>query len=389
MKKKQLIILIVAAVLLGGIYFWQNSSRSSDWQGGKGAASEFIMPDFEFEKVYSVRLEKENDDEALTLQRGEKGWGLQERYGYPIDQSSLQTLFMDLLETKVAQRLVLNQEQLEELGLAQGSRLMKLLDKDGKLLGQLRFGRKHERESEMPAMPYGGGGNIPLGRFMELDGGDYILAANTFSRVDDDMKQWLDKEFFKVSDLKKVSLRQAGELLWELSRDSKSADLSLAGEGPPEGKEIDSSKLNAVKNAFSWIRFNDVADPAAEAESIGMDQAKTLQIVDFDDFVYTLQIAALKDGKQHLQVAVSWQGETERQPGEDEKPEDKQRLDSEFAAKLREKQDKAKELKERLSGWTYIVGASSLDSVNVARDDFFKDKPKPVEEDKAEAEKED
>jgi hypothetical protein len=75
MKKKQLIILIVAAVLLGGIYFWQNSSRSSDWQGGEGAASEFIMPDFEFEKVYSVRLEKENDDEALTLQRGEKRLG--------------------------------------------------------------------------------------------------------------------------------------------------------------------------------------------------------------------------------------------------------------------------------------------------------------------------
>ncbi|NMA43856.1 MAG: DUF4340 domain-containing protein [Oligosphaeraceae bacterium] len=387
MKKKQLITLIVAAVLLGAIYWWQNSTRSSDWYGGEGAVSELIMPDFQFEKVYSVRLEKAN--ETLTLQRGEKNWGLQERYGYPIDQSSLQTLFMDLLETKVAQRLTLNQDQLEELGLTQNAVLMKMLDKDGKQLGQLRFGRKHERESEMPPMPYGGGGNVPLGRFMELEDGSYILAANTFSRVDDGMTQWLDKEFFKISDIKKASLRQAGELLWEVTRDSAGADLGLVGE-VPEDKEIDSTKLNAIKNAFSWIRFNDVADPAADAASIGMDQAKTLQIIDFDDFVYTMQIAALKDGKQHLQVAVSWQGETERRPGEDETPEDKARLDNEFAAKVRGHQEKGKELKDRLSGWTYIVGASSLDSVNIARDDFFKDKPEPAEAAEAdEAAKED
>jgi len=323
-----------------------------------------------------VRIEK--DSQVLTMVKNEQGWGMQERFGYPLDFANLKTLFVDLYETKVAQQLTLDQAQAGELSLVpgKGAVLMTLLDKEGRELSKLVFGQKHERESDMPPTPYGGGGNIPLGRFMELGDGQYILAANTFSRVDDGITDWLDREFFKISDMKQAILKDGETVLWEAGRDDKSAELKLAG-GVPEGKEIDSSKLSSVKNAFSWIRFSDIADPASTPESTGFDKAKVLQVTDFDGFVYSIILAAPVEGKQHLKVSVSWQGALERKPVADEKPEDKEKADAEFAAKVRENQDKARELNARLSPWIYLVEARNVESVTIARTDFFKDKPKP------------
>lgn len=387
MKKKQLIILLVVGLVLAAIYMWQNSSRSSDWQSSPAAAvagGHLLPADFDMDKVAVLRFEKDN--EVLTMVKGEQGWGLRERFGYPVDFADLKTLFVDLYETKVAQELVLDQSQADDLSLSpgKGAVLLTLLDKDERELSKLVFGRKHERESDMPPTPYGGGGNIPLGRFMELDGGKYILAANTFSRVDDSTTAWLDKEFFKISDMKQAVLREGETVLWEVARDDKSADLKLAGE-VPEDKEIDSGKLSSIKNAFSWIRFSDIADPAASPESTGFDQAKVLQVTDFDGFVYNIVIAAPVDGKQHLKLSVVWQGALERTAVPDEKPEDKEKADAEFAAKLRENQDKARELNARLSPWIYQVEARNVENVSIARDAFFKDKPKP-EPEKEEAE---
>jgi hypothetical protein len=382
MKKKQLIILLVVGLVLAAIYMWQNSSRSSDWQSSPAAAvagGHLLPADFDMDKVAVLRFEKDN--EVLTMVKGEQGWGLRERFGYPVDFADLKTLFVDLYETKVAQELVLDQSQADDLSLSpgKGAVLLTLLDKDERELSKLVFGRKHERESDMPPTPYGGGGNIPLGRFMELDGGKYILAANTFSRVDDSTTAWLDKEFFKISDMKQAVLREGETVLWEVARDDKSADLKLAGE-VPEDKEIDSGKLSSIKNAFSWIRFSDIADPAASPESTGFDQAKVLQVTDFDGFVYNIVIAAPVDGKQHLKLSVVWQGALERTAVPDEKPEDKEKADAEFAVKLRENQDKARELNARLSPWIYQVEARNVENVSIARDAFFKDKPKPEPE---------
>lgn len=377
MKKKQLIILLVFGLILVAVYIWQQSARTSDWEGGTESVSEHLLPaDFDMEAVATVRIEK--DSQVLTMVKNEQGWGMQERFGYPLDFANLKTLFVDLYETKVAQQLTLDQAQAGELSLVpgKGAVLMTLLDKEGRELSKLVFGQKHERESDMPPTPYGGGGNIPLGRFMELGDGQYILAANTFSRVDDGITDWLDREFFKISDMKQAILKDGETVLWEAGRDDKSAELKLAG-GVPEGKEIDSSKLSSVKNAFSWIRFSDIADPASTPESTGFDKAKVLQVTDFDGFVYSIILAAPVEGKQHLKVSVSWQGALERKPVADEKPEDKEKADAEFAAKVRENQDKARELNARLSPWIYLVEARNVESVTIARTDFFKDKPKP------------
>ncbi|NLZ63496.1 MAG: DUF4340 domain-containing protein [Lentisphaerae bacterium] len=383
MKKKQLFILLAVGLALILLYLWQQCSNRENWSGASlSAAGSTILPEsFNSENVYTVVFTK--DGETATLQKGDHNWTMAERYGYPINFASLKTLFVDLYETKVAQTLTLNQNQTAELQLTPdtGAVSMVMLDKEGKQLVKLLFGKKHERETEMPPTPYGGGGNTPIGRFIQINDGDFILAANTFSRVDDTAVKWLDEEFFKISDLKTAILKDNDTVLWEASRSDKNADLTLQGDIPPD-QELDSTKLASLKNAFSWVRFQDVADPALPPEKVGLDKAKNLQITDFNDFVYTLTIPQPVEGKQYLKIQVAWQGPLERTPAAEEKPEDKDKADAAFAQSVKEKQDQAKELNARLSPWTYEVEARVVENVNKERGYFLKAKPKPAEETK-------
>ncbi len=390
MKRKQLFILLAIGIALVLLYLWQQCTTKENWSEGNLSASDtsMLLPaTFDSDEVYTVVFSK--DDQTATLEKGDRTWTLKERFGYPIDFASLKTLFVDLYETRIAQTLTLNNSQKAELQLtpADGATVMTMLDKEGKQLLKLLFGKKHERESEMPATPYGGGGNTPIGRFLQINDEQFILAANTFSRVDDSAVEWLDDEFFKIADLKQAILKDNATVLWEVSRTDKNADLTLQGDIPAD-KEVDSGKLGGVKNAFNWVRYKDVVDPTAAPESIGMDKAKTLQVTDFDDFIYTLTIAEPVDAKQHLKVAVTWQGPLERTPAAEEKPEEKEKADAEFARKVKENQDKARELNARLSPWVYLVEARVLENVNKPHTAFLKDKPKPAEdkvEDKVES----
>jgi len=382
MKKKQLFILLAIGIALVLLYLWQQCTTRENWSDGNLQVNDagMILPaSFNSDDVYTVVFSK--DGQTATLEKGEHTWTLKERFGYPIDFASLKTLFVDLYETKIAQTLTLNDSQATELQLnpTGGAVVMTMLDKDGKQLLKLLFGKKHEREAEMPATPYGGGGNTPIGRFLQINDEQFILAANTFSRVDDSAVEWLDEEFFKITDLKQAVLKDNATVLWEVSRTDKNADLTLQGDIPAD-KEVDSGKLGGVKNAFNWVRYKDVIDPAASPESIGMDKAKTLQVTDFEDFIYTLTIAEPVAEKQYLKIAVAWQGPLERTASADEKPEEKEKADAEFAKTVKKKQDQAKELNARLSPWVYEVEARVLENVNQARAAFLKDKPKPADD---------
>ncbi|MBQ6471320.1 MAG: DUF4340 domain-containing protein [Victivallales bacterium] len=379
MKTKQLLVLIAVAVLLAVVAILKNRKNDATWRESRSLNAETILPDsFDTEKIASIIIS--HDGTACTLQRAEKGWKVQERAGYPANINDLSQFIVDLSQTRVAQTLSLSKDQAADLKL-EGPDAVKvqLLDAAGKQLAIFLFGKKLEREapqgSEMNM--YGMAGNVPVGRYLLLPNCSFALVSNTFSLVDNQAIDWCDKEFFKISALKTGTLSRDDEPLWSVSRNGQSDELSLLGEIPAE-KEIDSSKLASIKNAFSWIHFNDVAPASAPAKSVGMEKTKVFTATDFDGFVYVITLGEPVDSKQYLKVQVSWNGATKREPVKDEKPEDAAKADEEFAKKVKENQDKAASLNERLSSWYYEVGTSSLAGIDVARDALLKDKPKPA-----------
>lgn len=387
MKTKQLIILLAVVAVLLVVAVLKNKKSNADWRDNDGTNTQTILSeDFDTEIINAISIKSASG--IINLAKGDKGWISKDRFDYPANIKELSSLIVDLTETKIAQTVPATKEQEADMKLTDdsGAITVALLDKDNKALKTIVFGKKHEKESEQPAMNmYGMSGNTPLGRYLKMEDGTCVLVANTFAVIDETAANWLDKDFFKITDIKSATLSENLKPVWTVSRETKSADFTIVGT-IPDTKEPDSTKLNAIKNAFSWIRFNDVADPAAKPADIGMDKPKTLAVIDFDENIYTLTFGAQTNGKQYMKVSVAWNGVTVREPAKDEKPEDKAKLDADFAKKIKDFQDKAKNLNDKLSPWTYEVGTNALSSVDKTLDDLLKDKPAPKTEDKPAAE---
>ncbi len=369
MKRKHLIILVCIVAILGILYAIQQNGRGNTT--AVTGTRELVPAEFSSDAVATVRFKRAG--ELVTLKQTDAGWVVEERYGYPADFEKLRELFFSLCEARVAQSLNLTRQQAEELLLTQEKgTTMTLEDKEGKTLQRFLFGVEHGNAPD-PSMPFDGTGKS-RGRYLQLADGRNVVVPEPFREIDTPVTGWLDNDFFQISDLKRAELKRDGETEWELV--FKDGESTLTGP-LPEGREFDESKASALRNAFSWLRFTDVADPDADPKSTGMDQAPELCLTDSDDLVYTLRPGAGADGKYFLRVTVAWAGEEERQAPAGEKPEDRERLDAEYAETIRRRKEKAGKLNRTLSPWTYAVGKSLFDSATGTRESFLKEKPKP------------
>ncbi|MBO7618864.1 MAG: DUF4340 domain-containing protein [Victivallales bacterium] len=389
MKKNQLLKTLLILIVLGAIAGYLHREELKKYFGKDEATAEYLLPEGDVDLARVKKVMITSKDKSVTLEKND-GWKVVERYGYPANMDNLDRFITSLFDCRILRAMELSDELKADMKLTDetGAVTVKLMDGEGQILRTLVCGVAHEKESDGGDMPQGmmmmGGGNMPDVRFILMTDGRTVLVPDTLSSVDSPIASWLDKEFFKIGDMKTVELLEGGKSLWKMARGSKSDDLKLDA-AIPDGKEVDSSKISSVKSAFSWMRFNDVADPAAKPGDIGMDKAKMLVVKDFDDFTYTLAFGATVGDKRYLKLEkAEWDGETVRKPADGEKPEDKAKLDAEFAAKVKENQGKAAEWNAKFGKWIYEVGTYSLGNVDHVVGDFFKDK---TQETKAEDKK--
>ena len=386
MKTKQLITLVIAAVIVVIAGVMVSSSRQQAWDssGAKGGGS--VFAELPVNDVTAIEII--DGDTALKIAKKDGKWRVPGRFDYPANFSNISEFLRDLADLKAAQSVAVGPSQYGRLALlkpgegddagATGT-LVNLYGDSDKKIAAVLLGKEHQRKSEDGGggpMGMMGGGSWPDGRYIMVpETKKVVLVSETFSAIKPQAQDWLDKEFFKIGDIKTASLQEDGNEVWRVSRDTKAGEMTLAGLA--EGEEQDDSKVRSIKNAFSWASFQDVADPALAAEESGMDKPKVFSAEDFDGFSYTVTIGK-KDasGKYYLSAQVSFDGPKERTPAEDEKPEDKEKNDAEFKKTLEENEKKAQEYKERLAGWVYLVSSSTVDSVLKERKDLIKEKKK-------------
>jgi len=154
---------------------------------------------------------------------------------------------------------------------------------------------------------------------------------------------------------------------------------------------VDTSALSRIKSAFSSARFSDVASRSGtKPEDSGLDKGKTYVVREFKGMVHTIVIGKKNaEGKYWVTVAASHDGPAERAPVKDEKPEDKERNDKEFAEQLAKSQEDAADLNARTKDWVYLMDSWSVDGAVKTRDELLKDKPKPKEDEKKDETKKD
>ena len=376
MNRKQLTTLIVACVILGVIgwivYSKRNSDESSDSQG-----RQTLIKNFPFNDVDRIAIRQGNVQ--VNLARQSDIWTVQERNNYPANFTTIAEFLRKVWELKPAQHIEVGQSQLGRLELlppdkgVNSGTLVEFKDKSGKNINSLTLGKKHMRKGGEDS-GFGGGGGWPDGRYVMVgnDVKTVSVVSDAMSNIEPKPEEWLNKDFFKVENLKSISVTSTNATNnWALEREKENGEWKLAD--AKKGEQLDTGKSSGVTSAFSSPTFNDVATNTAP-DKTGMDKPMMAKLSTFDGFNYEVKVGS-KTGDENYFMKMSVNGSfpKERTAGKDEKPEEKTKLDKEFKEKTDKLQEKLKNEKE-YEKWTYVVSKWTIDPLFKERKDLIAEK---------------
>jgi hypothetical protein len=227
-----------------------------------------------------------------------------------------------------------------------------------------------------------GGGGYPDGRYIMVgnDVQSVAVVSDALSNIEPKPEEWLNKDFFKVENLKSISVTSTNATNnWKLDREKENGEWKLAD--GKTGEQLDTGKSSGVTSALSSPSFNDVATNSAP-DKTGLDKPLLAKLSTFDGLNYEVKVGS-KTGEDNyfLKMAVNGSFPKERAAGKDEKPEEKTRLDKEFKEKTQKLEEKLKNEKE-YEKWTYVVSKWTIDPLLKERKDLLaekKEEPKTAE----------
>jgi len=378
MTRKQVAILLVLVAVLGGAGLFLQKTKRGGWTSTSVPATGKVL-DFPI------------NDVARVLVRGPKGqvqlakkndvWTVEERGDYPANFDQVSALIRRLWELKAVQEVEVGPSQFVRLELVEPEKgdnpgtLVELKDRDDKSLARIIAGKTNVRKTE--GLP-GGMGNVPAGRYvLAMPSGKVSLVAESLTEINPRAESWLKRDFIKIEDPESIMLAgQAAPRHWTLTHAKGSTDWKFADAKPNE--QIDQQKVSSLPSLISNLNFTDVLPPDSKPQESGLDKPDILTVQTFDRFRYSLKIGKPSDTNYPVSISVTADLVRERTPSQDEKPEDKTRLDQEFQAHLKGLEQKAaaeKEYEKRI----YLIVKSSLDPFLKDRGTFLAEKkPKPT-----------
>ena len=386
MNRKQFVILLGLVVVLGAWGLSRRRDQSSSWNGGGGPAiGQKLLGEFAVNDVAQIAVKHGTNE--LTLARKNDLWRVNERGDYPANFSEISSLLLKLKDLKVVQMEAVGPSQLPRLELAASGTnaptTVEFRDASGKAIKTLVLGKKHTKSGgPRSPMEEGGDGGYPDGRYVMAGSasGQVALISDPLANLEPNAEPWLSKDFFKIEKPRSIAVTfQNATNSWKLTRETEGGDLKLADAQP--GEVLDTSKASGVGNPFSSPSISDVAAGVTPATA-GLDKATVIAVETFEGFAYTIKVGAKTNENYYLTLSVAANFPKERPPGKDEKPEDKAKLDKEFA-------DKQKKLEEKLAQektfepWTFLLQGWSVDSLLKERAQLFVEKKDETKKDAA------
>ena len=360
-----LIVLVIAAVL----YF-------SGLGGNRGATiivGKEPLAELPISKITAIVIADETS--TLTLRRAEEQWVVVNRKGYPADPDRIENFVKSFTEMKALRELSAGAEQLDRIGLKQGTRVT-LQDDKGNAIHTLTLGKELNAPGSDNQQSAMGRGGFPDRRFVMVDGerSSITVVDQTFSNATTGPADWLDKTFFQIEKPSAIEVIYNGTdstNSWKLAKASDIADWKLDGE-LPEGKELDTAQ--APTSALSNPAFNDLAN---DAEKVALDKNATqIKINTSEGFEYVLKVGDSTDGSDKIvSVAITANFPEKRTPAENESAEDKKKLDEEWAAAQKTLQDKLAN-EQKFTQHAYRVSSYTVDAILKKRSELIKDEEK-------------
>lgn len=371
MKSKQLTILVLAALVLGGGGLLVLKNRQSEFAESKTSVGGVLLGTFDVNAVAGLRLTQGTN--AVNITKAGDDWVVKERGGYPANFDEVRSFVRKLAELKVTQPVKVGASRLPMLELTkEAGTFVEFLDKDGKAMKTVTLGKQLSAGGGNDSSPFGGGG-MPNGRYVQTGAGPetVVVVNDPLSSAKTDASEWIAKEFIKVE--QPISVVVAGGAptnSFSLVRTNEFADWTLADAQP--GEDLDKNKLFSFNSLLSSPSFNDLV-LAPDLAKLGLDQPTKATIKTAGGFTYEVKLGKADGDNYPLQVSVSADLKKLREAGKDEKPEDKAKLDKEFADKLSKLEEKLKS-EQSFAKWTYTVSKWTVDALLKGRGELMAEK---------------
>jgi hypothetical protein len=376
MNLKQLAILIVAVVIIGGAGLLLHNHQKSSWSGGGAEVGKKLLgDDFPVNDVASISVHHGTNE--LNLVRKDDLWRVRERADYSANFSQIRELLKKVRDLKIVQAEAIGPSQLGRMGLAQGrgsnsAVVVEFEDQSNKPVRTLLLGKMHLKKSPQPSQMEGAD-VFPDGRYVQVgtNSPEVALISDPLENLDANPDQWLNKDFVRVEKPKSIEVDfPVATNSWKLTRETETGDWKLANTNAGEG--LDSSKVSGVTSPFSSPTFTSVI-PGAKLEETGTNKPTVVKIDTFDGLDYTMNVGAKTNDDYFVTLSVTSKPASQRVPGKDEKPEDKARLDKEFADAQQKTADKLKQ-EQSYQQWTYLVPGWNVDPVLKQRSELLAEK---------------
>ena len=391
MNQKTLIALGVAAALAVGVALFVDHSRAP--QSDVSARAGLLVPELRdrVNDVTRITMTVANNQPAVTLARGEKGWTVAQRGGYPADVGKLRDFLLKLADATLLEEKTSNKERYADLGvddITGASAKGVLLDLEGM------------------AKPV----RVVVGMFNAQGGGTFVRRADEAQSwlakgslaPEKSPADWLAKDLANIAADRIASVtitRPDGKLVRVAKKSAADARFDIAD--VPKGREPSSEyAANGLGAVLSELRIDDVA-PLAEAAppatafkaryvtfdglvvdatawKIG-DKAHATFVATLDDALATRHVgeAQAKVAAEHAAGQANTPKPEEGAPAPAPPAEAAVPLAVTDPVKDREQRlaaakDEVARLNAAFTGWSFVLPAHKFSNIDKSMDDLLK-----------------
>jgi hypothetical protein len=346
--KTVLILVLLAGLAALGAWFVAFRPASTAQQSGSQEADSLLAPAIRGSADSIARIEIEQNDDRLELERRDGGWVVASLGGYPAEADRVRGLVTTLSELRILENKTALPENHARLGVqwpddgtgaddpgAARPTLVRLTGADGTAVAEILLGKTEFVGTEAV-------------QFARLLGDDQSYLVS--SRIDTPMAgtRWVNARFIELprESVRRVTITHADGETVTVSRAAAEDDFAV--EGVPAGMEpISEGLANRVGNALAFVNFIDVR--SADEPPSEQGAAATARFETFEGLVLTLAVAAEEDAAEGnpfedgAWVQVTTEGEV------------------------------SDDTIERLPGWSFRLPASTVDSLTRRQSDLLQD----------------
>jgi len=389
MKTQQLAILVAVGLALGGAGLYVRNQQSAGYRQSSAQLGGALLQGVDASTLTGLRIIQGTNQ--LNILKSGNDWTVKERGGYPANFGTIQDFVRKLVDLKATQPVQVGPSRLPILELVAPDKgpgvLVELLGADGKTSRSVLLGKKHTKggQDDGGGGLGGMGGAWPIGRYVMVDNKieTVALVNEPLANAEPKPDQWLEKEWFKVEQPISVTVSHPDATnSFSLTRTNEFSEWTLVGAKPEE--KVDAAKSGVFSSLLSSPSFDDVivdAQPAA----LGLDQPVQAKIRTSSGWTYTVKIGKAQEGDRYpVQFVTEAQLLTQRNPAKDEKKEETEKFNKDFAEKLKKQQEKLAAEQSR-GRWTYLVSKWTIDSLLKKRSELMVDPKKDAAPDNADA----